>query len=273
MHLFKDNFILDYEAWDGQPVAQQRLLSNLFARSTQIVAFAGDVHFSFAARVSMWATKLFENEAAGARNGTLAQFTCSPLSNEDRGLTGPYGFTSGGFDRAVTDSGTVPDPIDVIGYTTPPGSSVEIGSKKDGILFWAHYRPWLVSGTPALIDLGHGLPSDAHVRGQPDFRYRVVFRPIDALGVPARAALLQLDATSSDGAALINAQTLLAKGGGTQVVGANALGRIRFGHNAAGGLRAIQELYWRPDDTRPDADVYSRWTIELSADPNPGGLP
>ena len=271
--LVKDNFALDYESWDGQPVAQQRLLSSLFARSTQIVALAGDVHFSFAARVSMWATKLFENEWAGARNGTLAQFTCSPLSNEDRGLTGPYGFTSGGFDRAVTDSGTVPNPIDVIGYTTPTGNAVEIGSKKDGILFWAHYRPWLVSGTPALIDLGRGLPSDAHIRVQPDFRYRVVYRPIDAQGIPARAALLQLDATQSDGAGLINAQMLLAKGGGTQVVGANALGRIRFSLNAANKLRAIQELYWRPDDTRPDADVYSRWTIELDADANPGGLP
>ena len=131
----------------------------------------------------------------------------------------------------------------------------------------------LVSGTPALIDLGHGLPSDAHIRVQPDFRYRVVYRPIDAQGIPARAALLQLDATQSDGAGLINAQMLLAKGGGTQVVGANALGRIRFSLNAANKLRAIQELYWRPDDTRPDADVYSRWTIELDADANPGGLP
>jgi hypothetical protein len=274
IHLFKDNFALDYESWDGQPVAQQRLLSNLFARSTRIVALAGDVHFSFAARMTLWATALFENETAGARSGALAQFTCSPLSNEDRGLTGPYKFTTGGFDRAVTDHGTVPDPIDILGWNTPPGrGAVTVGTRKETILFWAHYRPWLLGGTPALLSVNPPLPPDADVQLPADFRYRVDYLEIDA-GIPARRDLFatKLVTTDSDTAGLRNAQALLASGGGLQVVGANNLGRIRF-TKADTALSAVQELLWRPDDKMATADAYSRWTVSLEADPNPGRLP
>jgi hypothetical protein len=274
VHLFKDNFALDYESWDGQPVAQQRLLSNLFARSTRLVALAGDVHFSFAARMTLWATKLFENEAAGDREGALAQFTCSPLCNEDRGLTGPYGFTTGGFDRAVTDHGTVPAPIDVLGWNTPPSTSVvTVGTQKVTILFWEQYRPWMLVGTPALLSVNPPLPPDADVSLPSDFRYHVDYLEIDG-GIPARGDLLatKVVSTDSDSAGLRNAQALLTAGGGLQVVGANSLGRIRF-TTTGGALSAIQELLWRPDDTLAEADAYSRWTVSLEADPNPGRLP
>ena len=247
------NFLFDVEPWDGQQVAQQRLLSNLFARATRIVALAGDVHFSFAARMTLWAETLFENELAGARSGALAQFTCSPLSNEDRGLTGPYKFTTGGFNRALTGHGTVPDPIDVLGWNTPPATGVvTVGSKKEGFLFWRHYEPWRLAGTPALLNINPPLPSDARVQLPADFRYRVNYLEIDA-GIPARHDLFasKLDTTDSDTAGLRNAQALLAGGAACRWSGPTTSGgsaspgparRCRRSRNCCGALMTR----WRP---------------------------
>ena len=266
----KGNFALDVEPWDGQVVAQQRLLSNLFARSTRLVALAGDVHFSFAARMTMWANKLFENEGIGTRNGALAQFTCSPLSNEDHELFGSYQFTTGGFSYLI-GPGTVPAFLDFVGYNTPESGAINIGTKKEAILFWSTFRPWWLSGTPAVLSVNPKPPDGSQLKVE-DFRYQVNYLPVGG-GVTARADLFQgkLDATASDAGALKNAKALLANGGGMQVVGNNALGRIRFSTDNA-KLSATQELYWRPDDTL-DAAVYSLWKVSLEADPYPDDLP
>jgi hypothetical protein len=268
----KDNFVLDREPWDGQAVAQQRLLGHLFARNANLVALAGDVHFGFTARMAMWATSLFEH-AGTAQTGVIAQFTSSPLCNEDRGFAGPYKFTTGGFDRATLDSGTVPKYLDIAGWNTTQGS-VNVGRQKN-FGFWSTYHPWMLTTVPAVLRVNE-IPSDAKMNAE-DWRYRVDFLQIDA-SVPARTAAASTKAvppgTTAD--ALHNGQDLLKKGGGRQVVGANNLGRITFSSGAGGKLSAIQELWWRVDGI-PNPQPYSVWTVSLdpadSRYPKPPKLP
>jgi hypothetical protein len=269
----KDGFALDYEAWDGQPIAQQRLLSNLFARSGKLVALAGDVHFSFAARMTMWASKLFDQTPDVARTGVMAQFTCSPLCNEDHSTFGSYQFTTGGFDRAVTDHGTVPQMVDVVGWNQAIGNTIKIGKKKEGQLFWRDYRPWYLRQAPAILKVNE-IPSDSVMVAE-DFRYQVSFLEIDG-GLAARRTVLTTTKVPQGGSTadgLKNAQKLLRDGGGLQVVGANSIGRIRFAQAANGTAQsATQELLWRVPGVA-DAQVYSAWTVSLAPDPAPPKLP
>jgi hypothetical protein len=269
----KDGFELDYEAWDGQPIAQQRLLGNLFARSSKLIALAGDVHFSFAARMTMWATKLFGQTPDKAATGVLAQFTCSPLCNEDHSTFGSYQFTTGGFDRAVTDHGTVPQMIDVVGWNRTIGTAIKIGQHKEGVLFWRTYRPWYLRQEPSILKV-NDIPSDSVMVAE-DFRYQVSYLEIDG-GLAARRSVVTATPVAQNGSAadgLKNAQKLLRDGGGLQVVGANSIGRIRFAQAADGTAQsATQELLWRVPGVA-DAQVYSAWTVSLTADPPPPKLP
>jgi hypothetical protein len=263
----KDNFVLDREPWDGQVVAQQRLLGHLFARNAKLVTLAGDVHFGFTARMAMWATNLFEH-AGTSQTGVMAQFTCSPLCNEDHSFAGSYKFTTGGFDRATLDSGTVPDHLDVAGWNNPQGN-VNVGRQKN-FGFWTHdYHPWNLTSVPALLKV-NDIPSDAHMNAE-DWRYRVDYLVIDT-GNASRSTAVGTKkvppGTNAD--ALKNGQELLINGGGAQVVGANNIGRIQFLSGTGGVISAVQELWWRVEG-QPDPKPFSTWTVSLS--PNDPGFP
>ena len=267
---FKDAYVLDREMWEGSPLAQERLLANLFARSASLVVLAGDVHMGYTARLVMWAAKLFEHPTV-ARTGVMAQFTCSPLCNEDHGLAGTYKFTTGGFDRATLDSGTVPQMIDVVGWNAPPGG-VKIGRKTAGGIpgFWDRYEPWNLARVPAVLPVDD-IPIDSQMVAE-DWRYQVRFLEIDT-GLPARSLSTTKVPPGSTAAALKNARELLRKGGGRQVVGANNLGVVTFPPQG-GKLGARQELWWRVEGV-PTPAPYSRWTVTLDAAayPKPPKLP
>lgn len=266
----KDAFVLDREMWEGSPVAQERLLANLFARSASLVVLAGDVHMGYTARLVMWASKLFEHPTV-ARTGVMAQFTCSPLCNEDHGLAGTYKFTTGGFDRATLDSGTVPDKIDVAGWNAPPGG-VTIGRKVSGGIppFWNFYEPWNLKRVPAVLRVDD-IPIDSELIPE-DWRYQVHFLESDT-GVFARSLATTKVPPGSSADGLKNARELLRKGGGKQVVGANNLGVVTFPPQS-GKLGARQELWWRVEGV-PTPAPYSRWTTSLdpAAYPKPAKLP
>ena len=234
------NFLLDVEPSERQQVAQQRLLSNLFARATRIVALAGDVHFQLAARMTLWAETLFENELAGARSGALASSPAVRCRSGSAGSPGPTSSPNRASSNARSPAtAQMLQPIDILGWNTPPATGdVTVGGEKEGFLFWRHYEPWRLAGTPALLNINPPLPSDARVQLPADFRYRVNYLEIDA-GIPARHDLFASKSwtrPTAIPAGLRNAQALLAGGGGLPGGQANNLGRIHFARSRRGAV-------------------------------------
>ncbi|MFC5142007.1 hypothetical protein ACFPK1_27490 [Actinomycetospora rhizophila] len=266
----------DVEAWSLNTDAFERLLGALADRRRRVVVLAGDVHYSFAARMTYWARRpygrpeppeplaaaLVQMNASSCKNQTTVRWpvdTIDPLEAQlDTDRLHQSGFGGMLWLEFAEDFRRA-------GWPTPRTTSLQFDQKVLGPLRRA--PGW--DRTPAVLD-PEKLPAGTQFGSQPDWRYEVVFRPgtkgpdparphVNALPVGPRPRVAEIRRFQ------IDCQDQTRGAAGRDIVGRNNIGELRFEVDAQGDpVQVVQRTWWR---ARDDAQPVAATTFAVSLDP------
>ncbi len=259
----------DVEAWSLHGDASQRLLGALAVRRRRVVVLAGDVHYTFAARMTYWATRPYGQAQQAARiAATIVQLNSSALKNQtsEAVFADTERLHVGGFNQFYVKN--IAPRADRAGWATQQTSNLQLAGTTRP-MSPAKWPPgW--NDIPAVLDPAT-LPSGSHVAVQPEWRYHVEYlrgtKPAPGAGTQM-PTLTNLPADKKQRAAEVakvhaayNAN--LRSDEGRDIVGRNNIGELRIELNAAGTpLRVVQQTWWRfRDDVNPVPTT--TYTIEL----------
>jgi hypothetical protein len=275
-----DIWARDVEAWSLNEDAYQRLLGALAVRRRRVVVLSGDVHYTFAARMTYWATRPYgQAQQAAALAAAIAQVNSSALKNQTaEGLASTMRLHVGGYNQFYVKN--IASQVDRVCWPTPQTSNLQItgGGRPISASRWP--PGW--NGTPAVVDPA-AIPSGSHVAVQPDWRYRVEYlrgvKPAPGPGTPMPTlTTLPTDKTARANAVagVHSAYNANLRGDeGRDVVGRNNVGELRVELDGGGTpVRVVQQTWWRfRDDATPVATTTYTVGLDPSTPTAPGPLP
>jgi hypothetical protein len=236
-------------------------------KQTRIIILSGDVHYGFAARLEYWGKRPFKDPTTGPCNLVIAQLTSSAFKNQD-GKT--QFFHAFGY---VFLHPRLLGPYKWAGWNNPPSrADVYVNLKTsssdpyDSGAYMSLWEPSFLRKAPALLLLSGTtfvpppydvhLPSGSYVNVDPDWIYRIDYikaenearfpSPFAPANVPAPPQGNRRLALQSYLAMASNYQAYAKEWGpGKEIVGLNNIGEISFLLAPDGGLKVVQELWWR----------------------------
>ncbi|GAA4728000.1 hypothetical protein [Phytohabitans rumicis] len=271
----------DVEAWSLNEDAYQRLLGALAIRRRRVVVLSGDVHYTFAARMTYWATRPYgQAQQAAPIAAAIVQMNSSALKNQtsDALFADTIRLHTGGYNQFFVQN--VGRRLDLVCWATPQTSNLEVGGGGRPISASRWPPGW--NGTPAVVDLAR-MPSGSHVAVQPEWRYRVEYlrgeKPAPGQDTPMPTLTnLPADAAARTTAvagvhAAYNAN--LRNDEGRDIVGRNNVGELRIELDGAGvPLRVVQRSWWRfRDEVTPEATTTFTVGLDPATPTAPGPLP
>jgi hypothetical protein len=261
----------DVEAWALNRTAFERVAAALALRRTRVVVLAGDVHYSFAARMTLRVARPFGEKTAplpSPRQAVIGQLNSSSLRNESdtpflwmRG--GSLRLHQGGYNQLYIRN--MSPPVHRLGWNDPtvrlqmPGQTIMVPQPPS-------VDPSFVLADPATFPPG-STPSTP-----PDWEYRINW--LHGRKPPSTTTPPRLETMPSDPAAAAQATGALQAAYwaqfrsdvGRDIVGVNNVGELRFGLDPAGTpLWAEQRTWWRLDDTAALAPI-TTFTVQLTPD-------
>jgi hypothetical protein len=260
----------DVEAWSLNEDAYQRLLGALVLRRRRTVVLSGDVHYTFAARMTYWATRPYEQSVQAAPvAAAVVQLNSSALKNQtsEPAFANTLRLHIGGYNQFyVQNIGTT---MERAGWRLSQTGNLQVSGSTQQ--FPASRRPPGWARNPAVIDPA-ALPSGSHVTVQPEWRYRITFLPGTKPAGPA-APLPTLTVVPTGTTAAANAirdvqnayQTMRRDDTGRDIVGRNNIGELRVQTDAGGTpTQIVQQTWWRFQD---NATPVPTTTYTVSLDP------
>lgn len=272
----EDVWDVDAEAWSLNSDAFERFLGSLAVRRRRVVVLAGDVHYSFTARLTYWARRPYgrpespeplasavvQLAASSCKNQTTVRWPTDTIdllaAQKDTDRLHQSGF--GGllwleFAKDFARSG----------WPTPRTTSLSLDGKVLGPL--RRTPGW--DRTPAVFDPG-ALPAGTQFGSQPDWRYDVHFTPgtkgpgstrpfVNTLPNGPTPTVREIARFQRD------CREQLTADAGRDIVGRNNIGELLFEVDAQGDpLRVVQRTWWR---ARDDAEPVPATTFAVSLDP------
>jgi hypothetical protein len=270
----------DVEAWSLHEDAYQRLLGALAFRRRRVVVLSGDVHYTFAARMTYWAARPYgQAQQAAPLAAAIAQLNSSALKNQtsDAVFADTERLHVGGYNQFYVKN--IARRAERAGWPTRQGTNLQFAG---GRVVSPNRWPPGWDATPAVIDPG-ALPGGTHVAVQPDWRYRVEFlrgaKPAVGPATPMPTLTnMPSDKTAAKAAvdsvhAAYNAN--LRTDEGRDIVGRNNVGELRIEVAGDGTpVRVVQQTWWRfRDDATPVATTAYTVGLDPATPTAPGPLP
>jgi hypothetical protein len=262
----------DVEAWSLNEAAYQRLLGALAHRRQRVVVLSGDVHYSFAARMSYRAGQPFGFPALPTpRVVTVVQLNSSALRNETSDKT-EFLFNTlrlhvGGYHQFYVYP--IANDINRVGWAQPQTTSITLR----GAVLSALSRPPGWDRSPAVIDQGE-LPTGTVFANPPEWTYQVKYLP-GRRPTPSATVLPRIDGRPADTKQQLKdlhalQRQYLAKldnDAGLDIVGRNNIGELHFATDPTGTPTSVEQTtWWRFEDTATLVPT-TVYTLALTLDP------
>lgn len=270
----------DVEAWGVNKTAYQRMLAALAQRRARVVVLAGDVHYSFAARMTMRTTRPFGAPAAlpASLETVIGQLNSSSLRNEGDtrmllGLLrgGSLRLHDGGYNQPFV--GNIGPIVRREGWNDRSSARLNIALVGPGRFVDVPQPPsW--DATPVVAN-PRAYPGVGWTRvTAPDWAYRINYlhgrKPPSTTTVLPRLETMPADAraaTQTTRAMHLAYGQQLRDDAGRDIVGRNNVGELRFGLDAAGvAVWAEQRTWWRFEETATMVPI-TIFTVQLTPDP------
>jgi hypothetical protein len=258
----------DAEAWGLQPRTFHRLLGRL-ARRPRVLVLSGDVHYGFTITAGLWASQPYGEPTplATPARGALAQLNSSSLRNETSSTRTIHGM--GWNAAAVVDAALVHNPDDWAGWPDLRGLGGTAYVPRSGARTEQVGR---LIRFPAVLNVTD-VKQRPHMYAPEHWRYRLTYltgvREVPATVTPVARppAGASKEAAAGWGFEAGTGLTELVVGNdGTEVVGWNNLGEIRFGEGAspeAPALPVLHVLWWSITASgRPEYSTTFRFTLD-----------
>lgn len=240
----------DVEAFSLNKTGFERVLSALVRRRTRVVVLAGDVHYSFAARLTYAATRPF---GASVGVGTsisavVAQFNSSSLRNQgEETLFSSVRLHDGGYNQGYVIKQLGPR-VRRLGWNEAARARLQQGAGTTAV---PQAVPVSWDAEPVVANPALFLDTTTPVNA-PDWSYRIDFvrgtKPPVAPS-PARPRLDVVPADTKAAAAVLKAvhaeyDRQLKSDRGSQIVGVNNVSELRFTVNAEGVPQLARQITW-----------------------------
>jgi hypothetical protein len=235
----------DIEGWKNQKRAFESLIGRIVGRpgtgisgTQKIVVLSGDVHHGYAVRMDYEAENPYGAAPGPPKTqAVFAMFTSSALKNEElkTWAVGKTGYSPINPRAEKT----------FVGWAT--ANEKKIGLVTDTSEGSVNVEDWIVSGSPAVVQLTHGVSDYAlDPLVTPDWKYHFEFQ-LSYKGENANVAKID---TSGDnkkdfaGATRVHGALSTKYFAGSEIVGMNNFGEVVFELNLEGKVDAIQRLWW-----------------------------
>jgi hypothetical protein len=266
----------DVEAWGLNKIAFERVVAALTERRTRVVVLAGDVHYSFAARMTFEATRPFGAPAplAEPRAAVIGQLNCSSLRNEGDTMMllvlrgGSLRVHDGGYDQPIGNFGPL---IRRDCWNDAPAARLKF--RLGGIVFVPPAMWPMAWEVAPVVANPNDYPADTTLVNPPDWTYRV--RYLHGQKPPATTTVLpRLETMPADPTARAQATKALhgayrgqlADQAGRDIVGRNNVAELRFELDQAGKPAWVeQRTWWRFDETATITPI-TTFRVNLTAD-------
>jgi len=265
----------DVEAWGLNKPAFQRVISALARRRTRLIVLAGDVHYSFAARMTYRATRPFGVPAAlpVRLDSVIGQLNSSSQHNEGdermflvlRG--GSLRLHDGGYNQLYIKN--MGERIRRDGWADPAEARwrTVIGSEVDVV------NPLDWSSAPVVADPAWA-PIGATLVNPPEWSYRIDClhgrKPPSTTPVLPKLEEVPKARPEADAATARlhdRYRTDLRSDAGRDIVGVNNIGELRFGLAPDGTVRWAEQITWWRSETDATPTPLTRFTVQLTPDP------
>jgi hypothetical protein len=256
---------LDFEAWAFARQGIPSLLGELANHAPinypadrhqqRVVFLSGDVHYSSSIRALYRATTSFGATDGKAADVAIAQLTSSSLRNQE--------FKTRFISWENPSWALLPgQPVTVLGYNNPNGSSRKIGVQVTATDSVATLWDVVESGTPIVVEARLEASYET-----PDWTYEVECMSDERSKQDRAPFYVAPPATAGDPAQrkLQGAQARVAAArtdDGRGIVGLNNLGAVTF-RSLNGQFRVVHEVWWRPDDAKEEWAT-SRFEVPLT---------
>jgi hypothetical protein len=270
----EDLWARDVEAWGLHKSAFHRLIFALARRRTRTIVLAGDVHYSFAARMNLQAPRPFDAPGAipARLDAVIGQLNCSSLRNEgdERILLvlrgGSLRLHDGGYVQPYF--GNMGRPVRRNGWNSSSDLRWRLSLTRS---VPAPERPsW--DPNPAVWDpLWH--PGTIRPTTSPDWSYHITYlhgrKPPST--TPAVPRLEEVPADKEAAAAASKAlhrrySRDVRNDAGRDVVGVNNVAELRFGLDPVGVVRFAEQRTWWRFEANATPTPLTTFTIQLTPD-------
>jgi hypothetical protein len=258
----------DVEAFGLNKTAFQRVLAALSQRRPRVVVLAGDVHYSFAARLTLRATRPFGAPAAlpSPLTAVIGQLNSSSLRNEGDTFWGSLRLHQGGYNQLYIRN--IGPTVRRDGWNDRSSARLTTGAGR--VVDVPQPASW--DATPVVAD-PRTFPAGSTPVSPPDWSYRVNYlrgrKPPSTTPTVPRLETVPSDprAAAQATSAMHSAfRAQLRNDIGRDIVGRNNLGELRFGLDPAGvAVWAEQQTWWRFDETATLVPI-TTFTVQLTPD-------
>jgi hypothetical protein len=264
----------DPEAWSLNKTAYERVLAALALRRERVVVLAGDVHYSFVARMSLRLVRPFGVAPLSApRSAVIAQLTSSSFRNEGDTFISSLRLHEGGYNQLGVNFKGMGDPVHRVGWNDA-SRAVQRRNPSDPILIPVFQkRSW--DHSPVVADPDRQPPDRTFVN-PPEWEYRITYLP-GRKPTRATANFPRLEVIPQDPweAAVAAAElhtayeTSLDDDWGRDIVGRNNVSELRFTVDSSGVPTEVRQLTW----WRLGADASIVPTTTFTVPLAPGSMP
>jgi hypothetical protein len=272
----------DVEAWGVNDDAYQRLLGALALRRRRVVILSGDVHYSFAARMTYWASRPYgQATVTPPLAAAIVQLNSSALRNETSyRISDPANVVytmrlhNGGFQQPLFQN--LAEDFQAAGWPDPRVSDLQV----DGRVIGPLRLPPRWARRPTVAKLAE-LPSGVHVANQPDWRYAVSYLHGTKSGTAQELPRVETLPVAGRQRATVLASLQLAylislrDHAGTDIVGRNNIAEFRVQLGPNGAPTAVeQRTWWRfREDATPAPITTFLAPLDPADPPPPAPLP
>jgi hypothetical protein len=268
----------DVEPWGLNKTAYQRVLAALAQRRERVVVLSGDVHYSFAARMSFRATRPFGERTAlpSPRAAVIGQLTSSSLHNEGDTFFSSRRFHEGGYTlpatlrNVATQLRNIGGRVHRMGWNDASTAKLTLGPGRVFSLRFSQPVTW--DPSPLVADPGT-FPAGSTPFSPPEWEYRILYlrgrKPPSTTPTVPRLETMPADSTAAarETTAMHTAfRNQLGNDVGRDIVARPNVGEVRFGLDSAGmAVWAEQHTWWRFEETATMVPI-TTFTVQLTPD-------